>query len=137
MSNQMGLWIDHRSAVIVSLKDDGEEVAHIDSNVEDRMRNSGESANGTRESQPKSADNRRQRMLSARLNNYYDTVIEAIQGAHSVLIFGPGEAKGELNTRLKDKHSNATIVGVETTDRLTDKEIAAKVRGYFAGHRVH
>jgi len=45
--------------------------------------------------------------------------------------FGPGEAKGELEKRLKKNALGKRIVGVETIDKMTDRQIAAKVRQYF------
>jgi hypothetical protein len=47
------------------------------------------------------------------------------------LIFGPGEAKGELKTRLESHKLGGRIVAVETVDNMTDNQIAAKVRDYF------
>ncbi|MGZ3495417.1 MAG: hypothetical protein ACXWM6_13620, partial [Thermodesulfobacteriota bacterium] len=51
--------------------------------------------------------------------------------AESILIFGPGEAKGELKKRLVRNKLGGRIVGIETIDRMTDRQIAAKVRRYF------
>ena len=39
---------------------------------------------------------------------------------------GPGEAKGELKARLERRGLGARIVGVETVDKMTDRQIAAK-----------
>ena len=47
------------------------------------------------------------------------------------LIFGPGEAKGELKKRLKKSKLDGRIARVETVDKMTDRQIAAKVREYF------
>jgi hypothetical protein len=44
---------------------------------------------------------------------------------------GPGEAKGELESRLKHDALGASIAGVETDDKLTDHQIIAKVREHF------
>jgi hypothetical protein len=52
--------------------------------------------------------------------------------AESIFIFGPGEAKGELVKRLQSENLGGRIVGVETTDKLADGQIAAKVRDHFA-----
>jgi hypothetical protein len=51
--------------------------------------------------------------------------------ADSILIFGPGEAKGELEKRLASKGLSGRVVGVETVDKMTDRQIAAKVRQRF------
>src|SRR5712691_5411767 len=51
--------------------------------------------------------------------------------AESILIFGPGEAKGELTKRLESENLTGRIVGVETVDKMTDRQIAARVRAHF------
>jgi hypothetical protein len=48
------------------------------------------------------------------------------------LLFGPGEAKGELKKRLERKKMGGRIAAVETVDKMTDGQIAAKVRKHFA-----
>jgi len=60
-------------------------------------------------------------------------VIASIRDAESILIFGPGETKGELEERLKKNGLGGRIVGVETADKMTDRQIAAKVRQHFPG----
>jgi hypothetical protein len=62
-------------------------------------------------------------------------VIACIRDAESILIFGPGEAKGELKKRLERNKLGGRIVGIETIDRMTDRQIAAKVRRYFKENR--
>ena len=50
----------------------------------------------------------------------------------AVLIFGPGEAKLQLKERLsRSKALSEHIVGIETTDKLTDPQIVAKVKEHF------
>jgi hypothetical protein len=46
---------------------------------------------------------------------------------------GPGEAKGELVKRLQSEHLGERIVGVEVVDKMTDHQIAARVRQQFRG----
>jgi hypothetical protein len=48
-----------------------------------------------------------------------------------VQIFGPGEAKGELKKRLESKGFKGHILAVETVDKMTDRQIAAKVREHL------
>ena len=57
--------------------------------------------------------------------------IASIRDAQSILLFGPGEAKGELKKRLERIGLGERIVGVETVDKMTDRQIAAKVRRHF------
>jgi stalled ribosome rescue protein Dom34 len=77
------------------------------------------------------AEDMRDRRFTNRLNKYYDEVIASIREADSILIFGPGEAKGELEKRLQSEGLKGRIVGIETVDKMTDRQIAAKVRQRF------
>jgi hypothetical protein len=126
MKKQIGLWIDHRETVIVVIGDQGEETRRIESGMEKHVRFSGGSGSGDG-----SAEDQRDRQFTNHLNRYYDEVISSIREAESILIFGPGEAKGELEKRLAHKGLGGRIVGIETEDKMTDRQIAAKVRQHF------
>jgi stalled ribosome rescue protein Dom34 len=133
MKTEMGLWIDRRTAVIVTISDAEDEVRRIDSEVEERQQRANESPQeGSPGSRRAPADDIQQRIQTERLNTYYDTVIEAVSGAESILVMGPGEAKGELKARLDRKKPDERVVGVVTAGKLTDRQIAAKVREHFA-----
>jgi hypothetical protein len=132
MRRRVGLWIDHRKAIIVVVTDKGEEIGLIISKAEKQLRRSGDSPlKGPYESQQVPADGSRQRTFTGHLNIYYDAVIACIGDAESILIFGPGEAKDELKKRLDKNRLGGRIAGVETVDKMTDRQIAAKVRQHF------
>jgi hypothetical protein len=133
MRTKVGLWIDHRKAVIVAITDTGEEIRLMLSKVEKQLRRSGGSPlKGRHESQKVPEDDSRQRTFTGHLNIYYEAVIACVRDAESILLFGPGEAKGELKKRLEKSKLGGRIAGVETVDKMTDREIAAKVRKHFA-----
>jgi len=133
MSTDVGLWIDHRKAIVVAVTNKVEETALVVSAVEKQARRSSSSRHGgPYEPQQVPADDSRQRAYTGHLNIYYDAVIAAIGNADSILIFGPGEAKGELKKRLEGLNLGGRITGVETVDKMTDRQIAAKVRKRFA-----
>jgi stalled ribosome rescue protein Dom34 len=132
MKKEIGLWLDHREAVIVVLTDSGEEVKHIASGSGKHMRYSGSSHPKTPEGLKEvTSEDQRDRKFGNRLNQYYDEVIAAIRDAETIQIFGPGEAKGELQKRLENEGLNAHILAVETVDKMTDRQILAKVRRHF------
>jgi len=133
MGTKVGLWIDHRKAMILAVTDKGEEIGLIISKVEKQLRRSGDSPlKGPYESQRVPEDDSRQRTFTGQLNLYYDAVIASIGNAESIMIFGPGEAKGELKKRLERDNLGGRIASVETVDKMTDRQIAAKVRQHFA-----
>jgi len=123
MNKQVGLWIDHRKAVIVIITKAGEEIKEITSNMEKHVRFTGGTA-----SDDGSTEDVRDRQFGNHLNNYYDEVIGFIRDADSIQIFGPGEAKGELKKRLEHEGLKGHILAIETMDKMTDHQIAAKVR---------
>ena len=132
MRTGVGVWIDHRKAIVVAVTDKGEETGLIISKVEKQLRRSGDSPlKGPYESLQVPESDSRQRTFTRHLNIYYDAVIASIRDAESILIFGPGEAKGELKKRLARNNLGGRIVGMETVDKMTDRQIAAKVRQYF------
>ena len=116
MKQQAGIWIDHKQAYIVFAAEGRE--GHV--------KYSGHAA-----SHEGSADDQRDRQFAAHLVKYYDEVIAQVHDADAILIFGPGEAKGELQKRFAHKGLGARIVGVETVDKMTDHQIAAKVREHY------
>jgi hypothetical protein len=132
MKKNLGLWIDHRKAVVVVVTDNGEEIKLINSKVEKQLRRSVAS-----DSKPQHgslqvpADDLKERVFMGHLNVYYDEVIAFIREAESILIFGPGEAKGELKNRMERSKLGRHIVSIETVDKMTDRQIAARVREYF------
>jgi hypothetical protein len=133
MKDKAGVWIDHRKALIVVVTPTGGHTALIISKVEKHLERSGDSPlKGRYESLQVPADDSRQRALTRELNIYYDAVIAALRNAESVLIFGPGEAKGELNKRLVKNKLGGRVAAVETVDKMTDRQIAAKVRERFS-----
>jgi stalled ribosome rescue protein Dom34 len=132
MKRTIGLWIDHRKAVIVSVSARGEETRVIQSKVEKQPgRFDGVRSTAPYESQMMQADDSREKKFTGQLNTYYDEVVSAVRQAEAILIFGPGEAKGELIKRLERDRLGGLVETVETADAMTDPQIAAKVREYF------
>ena len=122
MKNTVGLWIDHKKAVIVFVAGKDAQIKLINSNLEKHHRQSGVAT---------PADDVRERELTGHLNSYYDAVISCIRAAESILILGPGEAKRELKKRLEKDNLSRRIVGIETSDKMTDPQLVALVRDHF------
>ena len=134
MKPLVGVWIDHRKAVIVAVSEKGEEIREIESNVEKQPgRFAGVRSTTPYESQHVQADDSRERRFTGHLDGYYDEVIACVREAGAILILGPGEAKGELRKRLEQATPDARIVTVEAADKMTDRQVAARVREHFRG----
>jgi hypothetical protein len=132
MTNKTGIWIDHRKAVIVTVLADGEQIDTISSNVEKHPERAGDSPlKGRYEAQQVPADDKRQRALTGQMNAFYDSVIGKTAAADTMFIFGPGEAKVQLKRRLERHQLGLRVRVLETADKLTDRQIGAKVRQHF------
>ncbi|MGE5314228.1 MAG: hypothetical protein ACM3Q4_06005 [Acidobacteriota bacterium] len=119
-----GLWIDHKKAIIVTLTNDGEEITHVESDISKTDRIAGNADTPPTESQ-------RNRRFGEALNRYYDNLLIYMRDKMAILIMGPGKAKIEFQKRLEEKALSQRIVAVETADKMTDRQFAARVRRHF------
>jgi hypothetical protein len=141
MPTYIGIWIDRRKAYIISLDkilttDGGyrQSIETIESQVEPRLRLSGGSRSRKTPWGPqdvavdgKSAA-RRKRQLTA----YFKSVLAQIRSAQRIIILGPGDTKHQLRKYLdRSKEMAGRVIIVETTDKLTEKQLAASVRRFY------
>ena len=133
MERKVGLWINHLKAVIVSIANKKIYIREIISNVEkqnhsmksDMVESSGE--NAVKLHDPHS---------EILLDRYYDVIISLISAAESIWIFGPDEAKIELEDQLRTAGFGARVVGIETVAEMTNRQLALKVQQRFLKKRV-
>ena len=124
MNQKVGIWIDHKRAVIVSASADGVTTKILESEVGAHPRYSGQQDGG--------GEKKYEERHDQGLDRYYDDVISQLGRPEAFLIFGPGEAKLELKERLsRTKAFSGRTVDVETSDKLTDPQIVAKVKEHF------
>ncbi len=121
MSRDVAVWIDHRDAIIASIAGDEEKTSRLASKAEHGGDARGESG----------AEDQRDRRFANHLRNYYDDVISHIKDASHILLLGPGEAKHELEKRIHEEGLGDQVVGIETADKLTDHQVAARAREQF------
>lgn len=133
MKGYVGIWIDREKAFVVSIAQNKDAIARIESNVEGHVRLAGGSRSATLygpqdvASERKIEDRRRHH-----LRRYYQKIVKAIGGAEEIVIFGPGKAKIELEKEIgKTRQLASRVVGVLPADKMTERQIKAKVREFF------
>lgn len=133
MATKAGVWIDHQQAIVILITDAGQEIKKLRSGTQQPGRPAGSSRSKNKYT-PNDfiAEDRRERKLVEERKKDYDAVLACIRGAVSLLILGPGEAKGELSKHIKSKKLRGFTVEQKTTDKMTDRQLAAKVQQYFA-----
>ncbi len=123
-NHKVGVWIDHKKAVIVVASTHGVTSKTVGSEVGSHGRFSGPLEGG--------GEKKYEARFGEHLDQFYDDVIRELGAPEAILIFGPGEAKLQLKERLsRSKPLSESIVGVETSDKLTDPQIVAKVKEHF------
>jgi hypothetical protein len=129
MNPRVGIWIDHKKAVIVSDAPDGFASTTVESDVGQHVHYAGAPDGG--------GERKYEERHGQRLDRFYDEVISRLGQPEALLIFGPGEAKLELEKRLRrSKALSQSTVGIETTDKLTEPQIVAKVKEHYQLARV-
>lgn len=124
MSHDVGIWIDHKKAVIVSITDGRVTATTVDSKVGAHPHFSG-SQEGGGEKKYEERQNRQH-------DRFYDDVIGQMGQPAALFLFGPGEAKLQLEERLGRSHAaSRPTVAVESADKLTDPQIVARVKEHY------
>jgi hypothetical protein len=133
MNDKVGIWIDHRKAVVVSASADRVTARTLESKVGPHPRYSGRAASPTPEGgQEKGGEKQYEERYGRHLDQYYDEVISLLGQPEALVILGPGEAKLQLKERLsRSKALSHCVVELETTDKLTDSEIVEKVKEHY------
>lgn len=132
MTDNIGLWIDHKKAILVIQSEGGEEIETVESEVGRHVSYRGNSpAKAPYSAQHQQGDDQLDNKFNVHLNKFYDKVISRLREAEAVFIFGPGEAKIELQKRIAHAKVKAQVVSVESADKMTEPQIASKVRKHF------
>jgi stalled ribosome rescue protein Dom34 len=117
--NHAVIWIDHKEAHIMFLSQDASEAEIIKT-----------------KSTHSHLHHKANEVGSGRVSldvKYLHSVMQAVKESKEILILGPGSAKLELikHAHQHDQQIAANIVGVETVDHPSDKEILAYARKFF------
>jgi stalled ribosome rescue protein Dom34 len=132
MATKAGVWIDHKRAIVVLVTDAGQEIKKIAFDIGQPVQSRGGArSKHSHTSHDFVAEDTLERKVENDRKDYFNDVIAAVRGADSLLILGPGEAKGEFSKHILAKKRRGLTVELETTDKMTDRQIAAKVSAHF------
>ncbi|MBC8181136.1 hypothetical protein H8E88_08430 [candidate division KSB1 bacterium] len=133
MKENVGLWIDHVKAFIVTLNADGDiDSKIIESGIEPSTKSTGGGRTKTPYSKGGVSVEKSQLRQQHHLKGYYEDIIKQIAGADNIYLFGPGTAKKELNHEIQKNAVIAEkIIAVDAADKMTEPQMIAKVRNYY------
>ena len=135
MEKQVGIWIDSKKAIIVTLDGQKEEkITEIDSEIENSVYHNKEGDKGTFSGEHHSDnetkfDNRKKEQM----NYFLKSVLFYIKGSDYLYLIGPGETKIKLEQKIHDDKSleKTNLKAVETAHSMTLNEIVAQVRDFY------
>ena len=117
----LGIWMDHSTANFIDLNEEGN----------NHSVSSAFTFEAKEEALSRSENimhNKEQQMHEA----YYKEIADGILNYDHVLLFGPTNAKLELNNYLrKDLHFKNIKIALESADKMTDNEKNAFVKKHF------
>ncbi len=131
---KIAIWLDFRNANLITLRGQKSSITTIDSDIDTSKPKGGARAKlrygATDTISEKHYLERRKHQEKA----YYEKIMEAVQAANEVLVFGPAEAKEGLVKAIKaSTNFHPALKGYETThSRLTENQKVAYARDFFA-----
>ena len=133
MEKNVGIWLDNEKAYIITLVDGNENVEKIESNVETRVRIEGETKSYSRLGgmfiNPQKKKTKRK---NHQLKDYFKHIIGKARDANGIYIFGPADAKTSLKKVVQqEKNLNRKLRRVDSSDRLTENQMVARVKEVF------
>lgn len=115
MSRHVAVFIDHHEAKVFHVTPEAFEEKHLHS--------------------PHASlhQKHRDKTHPAEVSHFFDDVVKSVAGAAEILVLGPGSAKLELVKHIHKHHAALVdnIVGVESADHPTDRQIVAHARATF------
>ncbi|MFX0141604.1 MAG: hypothetical protein ACFFDN_48650 [Candidatus Hodarchaeota archaeon] len=133
MDKNIGIWLDHEKAAIVTIVNGLTTISHLHAEAENNNHSLHGASSATHFGhQEVTLERKIERRHKEHLHHYYQNIIHEIRDSKKIFIFGPGEAKIELEKEIKKTNDLASkIIAVESADKMTDHQIAEKVRNVF------
>lgn len=125
-----GIWIDHRTAVVVTIENGQESIKKLEGEADRQPKAAGRSGNPTKWGpQATINEHRVEENYRHHVVNFYKEVIKAIGKPDQLLVMGPAQAKLEFAEEIgKVADLRNVPLKVETVDKMTDPQVAAKLR---------
>lgn len=138
MATRIGVWIDHRTAVVADADEADGATRRITTELGKQLRLSGGGRARTQYGpQASPPDDMREAVSRGRRRVFFDEVAACVRGALRLFVFGPGEAKAEFKKRLKSRNFRGLIDEPEAAQRMSDRQVAARTRAHFGATRSY
>lgn len=129
-----GIWIDKDKALIVVLENGKESLRTIESNIEHYNIHGGSGTRLKGGPQDVVQDSKYLERQKHQLKRYFDSIVPEIRNTQVLVIFGPAGTNEKFSQELQKNYPIIAnkIKAVEKTDSMTDNQVKAWVRDFFA-----
>lgn len=135
---KVGVWLDKRKAIVVTIYDGEISLNTILSNVEDFHVHGGSGTRLKGGPQDVVQDSKYLEREKHQLKNYFNDVISEINDANSIVLFGPAETAEKLHKEITKYHKNLEIKikDVVKANSMTKRQVKAWVKAFFKEKRL-
>ncbi|WP_242094554.1 hypothetical protein [Aestuariivivens sediminicola] len=132
-----GIWIDKKEAIIVSLNHEDVRLNTISSEIEFFNVHGGSGTRLKGGPQDVVQDRKYLEREKHQTKRYFDAVIQDIESADAIVIFGPSEMGQKLHKEMELNHPllAAKVAEVARADSMTENQMIAWVKSFFKSHR--
>lgn len=133
MEKVTGIWIDKRTAKIVTLENDSENFRTINSSIEEFNPKGGSGTRFKGGPQDVVQDSKYTEREKQQQKRYFKSIMDSISSSDQIVIFGPAEMGEKLYSELSESNSTlySKVREVKSADSMTDNQVKAWVRDYY------
>ena len=135
---KVGVWLDKKQAIIVTLYNGETSLNTILSNIEDFHIHGGSGTRLKGGPQDVVQDSKYLEREKHQLKKYFDDIILQIKEANAIVLFGPAETCIKFNKQLINHHKDLSkkVKGVVKIDSMTKPQVKAWVKAFFKENRL-
>lgn len=137
MKKTAGIWIDKRTAKIVTLRDNSEEFHIIKSTIEEYRPRGGSGRRQKGGPQDVVQDSKYTKREKQQQKVFFGNIIDYIKSSDDLVIFGPAQMGEKLYAEISEFYpgTHKKVKEVMPADSMTDNQIKAWVRDYFRSEK--
>jgi len=128
-----GIWLDKKTAIIVSVYNEEVSLNTILSNIEDFHIHGGSGTRLKGGPQDVIQDSKFLEREKHQTKKYFNDIVSDIKEANAIVLFGPAEMPQKLNKEITKYHKDLKpkIKNVIKTDSMTERQVKAWVKDFF------
>ena len=133
MKGKIGIWIDKRVAKLFAAESENE-LQIIESDIEEFRPKGGYGGRHKGGPQDVVQDRKYTQREKHQYKEYFKEIASKLQGASSVVIFGPAQTGEKFYKELSLSYPKLAqkVSGVEKADSMTDNQVKSWVRDYYS-----